>query len=358
MSTGVKRSNPEKSSQVAKKQKVDDTNWSTAKKHAFKLIESNPNSYFYRFNKPDEEAKRGEWSDQEIKTFMKLLKKRGANSRWGIFSQEIEGRVGYTCAQKYRNLMKQGWIFDRNYIWCGNEFKLLRQSSCNLSVQKYQQHKQWGFIVLHDPTETFETLPYCDIKGNEFMKTLLKHEKVVNHKVGSPVKLPHDCFSHVVTFPDGCLDQKEADALKVKNNIKLVVDKASKLTLDVERGNLISDKKIEKRENEYSLQIICNSVLQEIATFKDEADEDNVWKQWLVDEGKQLLEDHITLRQTSVDKFKEFPCQFTYDSMCFAHGIIDNKKYFNNETVKVFKDLMQETNVASLLSSIDMDIKS
>lgn len=69
--------------------------WSAARLRAFKMIEKNPNSYYYRFNAPGEQQKKGKWTDEENALFLQRLNQVGANSQWGIFSIAIPGRVGY-----------------------------------------------------------------------------------------------------------------------------------------------------------------------------------------------------------------------------------------------------------------------
>jgi hypothetical protein len=69
--------------------------WSDARLRAYKMIDKNPNSYYYRFNAPGEQQKKGKWSDEENALFLSRLAELGANSQWGIFSIAIPGRVGY-----------------------------------------------------------------------------------------------------------------------------------------------------------------------------------------------------------------------------------------------------------------------
>lgn len=75
--------------------------WSAARLRAFKMIEKNPNSYYYRFNAPGEQQKKGKWTDEENALFLRRLKQVGANSQWGIFSIAIPGRVGYQVRSIY-----------------------------------------------------------------------------------------------------------------------------------------------------------------------------------------------------------------------------------------------------------------
>jgi hypothetical protein len=73
--------------------------WSQARIRAYQMIDQNPNSYYYRFNAPNEEQKKGQWTEEEKKLFYKRLEEVGANGQWGIFSMSIPGRVGYQVGQ-------------------------------------------------------------------------------------------------------------------------------------------------------------------------------------------------------------------------------------------------------------------
>lgn len=75
--------------------------WSAARLRAYKMIDKNPNSYYYRFNAPGEQQKKGKWTDEENALFLNRLKQVGPNSQWGIFSIAIPGRVGYQVSKFY-----------------------------------------------------------------------------------------------------------------------------------------------------------------------------------------------------------------------------------------------------------------
>lgn len=90
--------------------------WSEARIKAYKMIDSNPNTYYYRFNAPGEKQRNGAWTPEERKLFMDRLKEVGADGQWGIFSMTIPGRVGYQCSNFYRHLLKSKQIVDPNYI--------------------------------------------------------------------------------------------------------------------------------------------------------------------------------------------------------------------------------------------------
>ena len=76
------------------------------------------NSYFYRFCLPNEQFKTKEWTPEEKRQFLKVLQKykdQNEPIQWGIFSLNIPGRVGYQCANFYRQLIKDGEISDPHY---------------------------------------------------------------------------------------------------------------------------------------------------------------------------------------------------------------------------------------------------
>jgi len=90
--------------------------WSEARIKAYKLIDVNPNAYYYRFNAPGEEQRTGQWTTAERKLFFDRLKAIGADGQWGIFSMAIPGRVGYQCSNFYRQLIVKKEVTDPNYI--------------------------------------------------------------------------------------------------------------------------------------------------------------------------------------------------------------------------------------------------
>ncbi|ORX83354.1 hypothetical protein BCR32DRAFT_267018 [Anaeromyces robustus] len=90
--------------------------WSEARIKAYKMIDANPNTYYYRFNAPGEKQRNGAWTPEERKLFFKRLDEVGADGQWGIFSMTIPGRVGYQCSNFYRHLLKSKQIVDPNYI--------------------------------------------------------------------------------------------------------------------------------------------------------------------------------------------------------------------------------------------------
>ncbi|KAL9538086.1 hypothetical protein MBANPS3_011212 [Mucor bainieri] len=90
--------------------------WSSARIRAYQMIEQNPNSYYYRFNAPGEEQRRGPWTAEEQALFHKRIAEVGSKGQWGIFAMKIPGRVGYQCSNYYRLLVETHQIQDPNYV--------------------------------------------------------------------------------------------------------------------------------------------------------------------------------------------------------------------------------------------------
>lgn len=204
---------------VAMKDTKNKTGWSEARMKAFVQCESNPNSYYYRFNKPGEKSKMGRWEEHEYKLFMGHLQLRGTNNKWGPFSINIPGRVGYTCSQFYRKLLRKGWIWDKNYWWDGSKFKFLNSKYAkNISAVEHAKLEKYGFVVLHDPSGTFAETPSFHSKCTpEFQSKFKEHEMLkkesqkrknltyadlVSTGKRTPVIMPRAAYDHVEYFPD------------------------------------------------------------------------------------------------------------------------------------------------------------
>jgi len=131
--------------------------WSNARKKAWKSEGSNPNAFYYRFNKHGEEGRNGDWSDSEHQAFMERVMECGVNVKWGIFSSVIPGRIGYVCSNYWRTLIKDGWVKDPNYWVCydgSTKFKYLQRGSMPEDIRRY------SFVVLKDPSGTFAVPGY------------------------------------------------------------------------------------------------------------------------------------------------------------------------------------------------------
>lgn len=107
---------------TVKKLKLDDAiaqgsmeGWSTARVRAWNLRHENPNAYYYRFNHPGEVQRNGKWTDEEREMFLSRMQEVGVNGQWGIFAKEIYGRVGYQCANFYRQMIENSEIEDPRY---------------------------------------------------------------------------------------------------------------------------------------------------------------------------------------------------------------------------------------------------
>ncbi|KAI9273170.1 hypothetical protein EDC94DRAFT_594076 [Helicostylum pulchrum] len=127
--------------------------WSAARLRAFKMIEKNPNSYYYRFNAPGEQQKKGKWTDDENALFLSRLKQVGANSQWGIFSIAIPGRVGYQCSNYYRFMIESGQLHDPNYVLDekGKARYLFDKKTEDGAVEKiFRKHSKHGSMSLEE----------------------------------------------------------------------------------------------------------------------------------------------------------------------------------------------------------------
>ncbi|KAF7728219.1 hypothetical protein EC973_006500 [Apophysomyces ossiformis] len=121
--------------------------WSQARIRAYQMIDQNPNSYYYRFNAPGEEQRKGPWSETEKALFFSRLKEMGANTQWGIFSMAIPGRVGYQCSNFYRLLIETNQVQDPNYVLDekGKAHYLFDKKSADGKVEKtFRKHSKHG----------------------------------------------------------------------------------------------------------------------------------------------------------------------------------------------------------------------
>lgn len=95
--------------------------YSPIRQESFKLILSNPNSFFYRNRPPGEFQIKGGFTDEERELFFKrvyffreVLKMKEIRV-WGLFAVPLTGRVGYQCSSFYRQCIKEGSIIDDSY---------------------------------------------------------------------------------------------------------------------------------------------------------------------------------------------------------------------------------------------------
>eukprot|EP01091_Cochliopodium_minus_P014530 TRINITY_DN4947_c0_g1_i1.p1 TRINITY_DN4947_c0_g1~~TRINITY_DN4947_c0_g1_i1.p1 ORF type:complete len:623 (+),score=220.02 TRINITY_DN4947_c0_g1_i1:30-1898(+) len=94
---------------------IPPSHWSEKRKKAYLKREKNPNSYYFRYKDPNEEIRKGPFTQMEKEAFIHRLKEVGPQN-WGIFSRMIEGRVGYQCSNFYKYLVSRGEIEEiRNF---------------------------------------------------------------------------------------------------------------------------------------------------------------------------------------------------------------------------------------------------
>ncbi|KAI8910813.1 hypothetical protein EDD86DRAFT_203659 [Gorgonomyces haynaldii] len=90
--------------------------WSKAKFDSYVGLRRNPNQYFYRHTAPGVEQSSGEWTSDEIDTFLKIAREFGCGDKFGLFASYLEHRVGYQVTAFYKShFLSKGIIFDDNY---------------------------------------------------------------------------------------------------------------------------------------------------------------------------------------------------------------------------------------------------
>jgi hypothetical protein len=121
--------------------------WCDAKITAYLERSANPNAFYYRFLPEGEVPKHGPWTEEEIATLKQIcLEKQvntvGSRPEWGIISQHIPGRVGYTCSAAYRKFVDRGEIEDPNYIFVNGRSKYVfgRPKSTKPKAEKEKEY--------------------------------------------------------------------------------------------------------------------------------------------------------------------------------------------------------------------------
>jgi len=104
------------------------------------------NADLYRHT-PDGQRK-GPWSFDEHRAFMRRLRDHGANSDWGLFSAGVPHRVGYQCADYYRRLIEKGDVTDPHY-----------NVSFSRTFGGAQDRRRFSYVVHRDRSGTFSPLP-------------------------------------------------------------------------------------------------------------------------------------------------------------------------------------------------------
>ena len=124
--------------------------WSDAHKSSYLKGQKNPNAYFYRNLRPGEKRRNGKWTAEETKNFINRIKTMSKKNfydsapQWGIFSMEIPGRVGYQCANFYRNLVLEGKLVDPRYKIVDGKLKYIafHQQNNKRTKSSYKRSKK------------------------------------------------------------------------------------------------------------------------------------------------------------------------------------------------------------------------
>jgi hypothetical protein len=116
--------------------------WSPVRRESFKQMMANPGSFFYRNRPPGDPQKFGGFTREEEVQFIERLTYfqnvlHITDGCWGLFSIPIRGRVGYQCSNFYRQLIKDGKIFDDRYqIQPDGKLKFMRDPLDKPSVNR------------------------------------------------------------------------------------------------------------------------------------------------------------------------------------------------------------------------------
>merc|ERR1719319_1083462 len=73
----------------------------------------------------------------------------------GYLSMKVPGRVGYQCSAYWRQMMKDGWVEDPNYVKKNGKWAFKRAAKGTIP----DSLRQFSFTVLHDPSGVFAPIP-------------------------------------------------------------------------------------------------------------------------------------------------------------------------------------------------------
>jgi len=362
------------------KKRIKNENWSAARVRAYEALESNPNTYYYRFNTEGQKCKKGAFSENEVKLFMSLLKKFGAGS-WGIFSMNVPGRVGYTCSQFYRKLLNWGWIWDSNYVV--SDGKIVNLRATNLSPEKRASLQKYGFIVIYDPSDAWGPLPACHPKAPDEVARMRDHfifhertklEPRHGNGVFCPILMTRSAYINVNInvcmdkFPEGTtfasehvtvgevrkqLNQKrrkkfqeetmpkkkkkkkssetkgKSKALDTKRKekalytgIQYAISNAPPLNLEVGEKKILTNLEVKNGE----VEVTTSGWTIKIGATSLSANGCDIFNEWKEKEGPQFLKKLKSLRKASILRFQNHPNKQTFQALLFAHHVMNLPK--------------------------------
>ena len=140
--------------------------WSPIRRESFTQILKNPNTFFYRNRPPGDPQKTGPFTPEEEEQFLDRLhyfrEVLGVeDGLWGLFAVPIRGRLGYQCANFYRNLIMQGKIHDDHYQIVDGKLNFLHGSKKTVSesTMKILTQEAFNFIETCLKSEDGEEAP-------------------------------------------------------------------------------------------------------------------------------------------------------------------------------------------------------
>ena len=83
----------------------------------------------------------------------------GVNEHWGLFSQSIPTRVGYSCSQYWKKLIRKQYVIDMNVVNIGNNIWIWKWKNSIKDIAELNQCKKYAFTVYRDESQVWTNLP-------------------------------------------------------------------------------------------------------------------------------------------------------------------------------------------------------
>jgi len=120
-------------------------------------LSKSPNVFLFQNTLPGITPKKGPWTEEEQILFISLLGKYGPGN-WGVFSTHIPGRVGFQCAEFYRELIKSGLIAPDNSLLesIDSEYNNYVETPTGSQVKLEQKPKSQSHPTINSHTSTIK----------------------------------------------------------------------------------------------------------------------------------------------------------------------------------------------------------
>lgn len=174
--------------------------FSPIRRESFKLLLTNPNSFFYRNRPPGEEPKRGSFSPEEEAQFIERVRYFREDLHindglWGLFAVPLNGRFGYQCSNYYRYLIAEGKIKDPKYKVLENgKLSYIRGTGRNFPDDSYEILEKEAFQYIKKCLENENQQPMAMLPQNfgrrKFRRSRKDHSQIKHTK------------NQIITFDD------------------------------------------------------------------------------------------------------------------------------------------------------------